>query len=189
MSDGSVDDGAHAAPAAPVDAATMGTRSIDAMNDRAQTHFIADDLGDGWISWNLRDSARYNALIEPLSVRRDAQTADGRPTARVRMLPMVQHSNLADNVHGAVTLGLIDIALFASCHQFGVLNVGPSVTLDLATQFISGGRINEPLDALTELVRETGRLVFLRGMVVQGAGDSHIVATYSGTIRKASPRR
>ena len=163
------------------------TRGLADLNARVQTHFHDQPLGDGWIAWNLKDETRYNALIEPLQVRRDTPTADGRPTARLRMIPTRQHSNLGDNVHGGITLGLIDIALFASCHQFGVLNVGPSVTLNLDTQFIGAGRLNEPLDAVTELVRETGRLVFLRGMVVQGQGDSHIVATYSGTIRKASP--
>lgn len=162
------------------------TRTIDELNPRVQQHFHDEPLGDGWIAWNLKDATRYNALIEPLQVRRDVDTADGRPTARLRMVPGRQHSNLGNAVHGGITLGLIDIALFASCHQFGVLNVGPSVTLNLDTQFISAGRIDEPLDAVTELVRETGRLVFLRGMVVQGEGDRHIVATYSGTIRKAS---
>jgi len=151
--------------------------------------FSAQDLGDGWLSWNLDDATRFNALVEPLLVRKEAPTADGRGVARTRMFPKRIHSNLGNNVHGAVTLGLIDIALFAASHQFGVLNVGPSVTLDLSTQFIGGGRIDEPLDAVTELVRETGRLVFLRGMVVQGADDSHIVATYAGTIRKATPRK
>ncbi len=162
------------------------TRTIDELNPRVQQHFHDEPLGDGWIAWNLKDATRYNALIEPLQVRRDADTADGRPTARLRMVPGRQHSNLGNAVHGGITLGLIDIALFASCHQFGVLNIGPSVTLNLDTQFISAGWIDEPLDAVTELVRETGRLVFLRGMVVQGEGDRHIVATYSGTIRKAS---
>ncbi len=165
------------------------TRSMSDLNDRVQTHFHDQPLGDGWIAWNLKDATRFNALIEPLQVRRDTPTPDGRPTARLRMLPQHRHSNLGNNVHGAITLALIDIGLFAACHQFGVLNVGPSVTLDLATQFVSGGRVDEPMDALTELVRETGRLVFLRGMVVQGANDSHIVATYAGTIRKASPVR
>lgn len=162
------------------------TRTIDQLNPRVQQHFHDEPLGDGWIAWNLKDATRYNALIEPLQVRRDADTADGRPIARLRMVPGRQHSNLGNAVHGGITLGLIDIGLFASCHQFGVLNVGPSVTLNLDTQFISAGRIDEPLDAVTELVRETRRLVFLRGMVVQGEGDRHIVATYSGTIRKAS---
>jgi acyl-coenzyme A thioesterase PaaI-like protein len=162
--------------------------SFAQLDMRAQTHFHDQPLGEGWIAWNLKDSTRFNALIEPLQVRRDVATADGRPVARLRMLPTRQHSNLGDNVHGAITLALIDIALFAASHQFGVLNVGPSVTLGLDTQFIGAGRLGEPLDAVTELVRETGRLVFLRGMVVQGAGDAHIVATYAGTIRKATVR-
>lgn len=161
------------------------------MNDgieepRRAGHFSAEAQGDGWISWNLRDPSRFNAFIEPLFVRVEAPTPDGRPCARVRMHPTRQHSNLGDNVHGAVTLALVDIALFAASHQFGSLEAGHSVTLDLSTQFVGGGRLDEPLDAVVELVRETGRLIFLRGLVVQGDSDSHIVLTFAGTIRKAS---
>lgn len=149
-------------------------------------HFDGAVLGDGWRSWNLKDPTRFNSFIEPLSVRRESATPDGRPVARVRMHPTHKHSNLGNNVHGAVTLALIDVALFAAAHQFGSLNAGFSVTLDLNTQFVGAGRIDEPLDALVELVHETGRLVFLRGMVVQGDGDHHIVAAFSGTIRKSA---
>src|SRR3546814_15747760 len=94
--------------------------------------------------------------------------------------------NLGDNVHGAVTLALVDIALFAAAHQFGSLNAGHSVALDLSTQFVGAGRIGEPLDAVVELVRETGRLIFLRGLVVQGEDDGHIALSFAGTIRKGS---
>nr|WP_221234991.1 PaaI family thioesterase [Sphingopyxis panaciterrulae] len=143
-------------------------------------------MDDGWVSWNLKDPSRFNAFIEPLSVRVEPPTSDGRPRARVRMLPERKHSNLGDNVHGAVTLALVDIALFAASHQFGSLDAGHSVTLDLSTQFVGAGRVGEPMDALVELVRETGRLIFLRGLVVQGEGDAHIVLSFAGTIRKAS---
>ncbi len=164
------------------------------MNDgieepRRAEHFDAEPQSDGWLSWNLNDKTRFNAFIEPLFVRLEEPLPDGRPSARVRMHPERKHSNLGDNVHGAVTLALIDVALFAASHQFGSLNAGFSVTLDLGTQFIGGGRIDEPLDAVVEQVRETGRLIFLRGMVVQGENDSHIVATFSGTIRKGSKDR
>ena len=152
-------------------------------------HFDAEALDDGWISWNLNDKSRFNAFIEPLSVRPEPPTPDGRPRARIRMHPERKHSNLGDNVHGAVTLALIDVSLFAAAHQFGSLNAGFSVTLDMGTQFIGGGRLGEPLDCVVEQVRETGRLIFLRGMVVQGEGDSHIVASFSGTIRKGSKDR
>lgn len=149
-------------------------------------HFDAQAQDGGWLSWNLNDKTRFNAFIEPLAVRPEAPLPDGRPRARIRMHPTRKHSNLGDNVHGAVTLALIDVALFAAAHQFGSLNAGFSVTLDLGTQFIGGGRLGEPLDAVVEQVRETGRLIFLRGMVVQGPNDEHIVASFSGTIRKAS---
>jgi hypothetical protein len=39
-----------------------------------------------------------------------------------------------------------------------------------------------PCDAVTELLTETRRLVFLRGVVEQGEGN--LIAAYSGTIRK-----
>jgi acyl-coenzyme A thioesterase PaaI-like protein len=161
------------------------------MNDgieepKRRENFSAEELTDGWISWNLKDKDRFNAFIEPLSVRSENPTWDGRPCARVRMLPERRHSNLGDNVHGAVSLALVDVALFAASHQFGSLEAGHSVTLDLSTQFVGAGRVGEPLDAIVELVRETGRLIFLRGLVVQGEGDEHIVLTFAGTIRKAS---
>lgn len=152
-------------------------------------HFDAENLDGDWTSWNLKDKSRFNAFIEPLSVRLESPTSDGRPRARVRMVPTRKHSNLGDNVHGAVTLALVDIALFAASHQFGSLNAGHSVTLDLSTQFVGAGRLGEPLDAIVEQVRETGRLIFLRGLVVQGDDDSHIVLTFAGTIRKASKDR
>jgi acyl-coenzyme A thioesterase PaaI-like protein len=155
---------------------------------KRRDHFSAEALDDGWVSWDLKDPTRFNAFIEPLTVRAEPPTHDGRPCARVRMIPERKHSNLGDNVHGAVTLALVDIALFAASHQFGSLNVGHSVTLDLSTQFVGAGRVGEPLDAVVELVRETGRLIFLRGLVVQGEDDSHIVLTFAGTIRKASSK-
>lgn len=156
------------------------------MTQGGAPHFSAQAQPDGWTSWNLNDDSRFNAFIEPLAVRREIATPDGRLAARVRMHPARKHSNLGDAVHGGVTLALIDVALFAAAHQFGALNAGFSVTLDLGTQFVGAGRIDEPLDAVVELVRETGRLVFLRGLVVQGDGDTHIVASFSGTIRKSA---
>ena len=161
------------------------------MNDgieepKRRENFSAEELTGGWISWNLKDKDRFNSFIEPLTTRLESPTDDGRPRARVRMHPTRKHSNLGDNVHGAVSLALVDVALFAASHQFGSLEAGHSVTLDLSTQFVGAGRIGEPLDALVELVRETGRLIFLRGLVVQGEGDSHIVLSFAGTIRKAS---
>ena len=131
----------------------------------------------GWRTWNLADPSRFNALLGDLLYRVE------ETRVRVRMMPARRHSNLGDNVHGGALLGFIDVALFAAARGFGVLSAGRAVTLDLSTQFIGGGRLGEPLDAEVELLRETGRLLFLRGLVLQGGTK---VAAFAGTIRKPS---
>jgi acyl-coenzyme A thioesterase PaaI-like protein len=50
------------------------------------------------------------------------------------------------------------------------------------SQFVGAGEIDEPLDAVTEVIKETRRYAFLRGTVVQG---QNVVAAFSGTMRKA----
>ena len=134
-----------------------------------------DPDNPGWLTWKLSDDTRFNALLGPMMVRMEGEQV------RVRMTPGHAHTNLADNVHGGVTLAFIDIALFAAARMFGLIEAGAAVTLDLSVQFIGAGRPREPLDAVVELLRETGRLLFLRGLVVQ---DEHKVAAFSGTIRK-----
>jgi acyl-coenzyme A thioesterase PaaI-like protein len=58
------------------------------------------------------------------------------------------------------------------------------VTVDLATQFISAGRLDRTLEARIELLRETGRLLFLRGLLVQ-EGEP-VIASFTGTLRKVA---
>jgi len=140
------------------------------------------DEHPGWNSWDLADDTRFNAVVVgKLIVRREGETS-----ARMRMLSTLpRHSNLHGRIHGAVTLGLIDIGLFATVHTVLGGNAAESVTLDLNTQFIGSGRIGAPLDVVGEVVKETGRLVFLRGMVEQ---DDGLVASFMGTIRKPTRR-
>ena len=135
---------------------------------------------DGWFSWNLKDRTRYNtAVLGEMQVRREGDQC------RLRMFPERHHTNLGDNIHGATTLGLIDIALFATMHVVGSGNAGPSVTVELSTQFVGAGDPSKPLDAVTEIVRETGRMLFLRGKAVQG---DDALASYSGIVRKMKSR-
>lgn len=141
-----------------------------------------DPENPGWLTWELVDQTRFNALtMGKLIVRKESETS-----ARLRMFPTVRHSNLGNNVHGGVTLSLIDISLFAAARMAGVIEVGAAVTLDLTAQFIGAGRIDEPLDAMAEVLRETGRMVFVRGLVEQG---THLVASFTGTVRKSSPTK
>ncbi|WP_046349671.1 PaaI family thioesterase [Sphingomonas changbaiensis] len=128
--------------------------------------------------WGFRDPTRFNSALGKMIVRVDE---DGR--VRMRAFPERQHSNLADKVHGGALLGFIDVALFATSRSKGIIEAGTAVTLDLSTQFIGAADIGRPLDFVSEVLRVTRRLVFIRGLVEQ---DAEVIASYSGTIRKPS---
>jgi uncharacterized protein (TIGR00369 family) len=133
----------------------------------------------GWSTWELPDPGRYHGTIGKLLVR-----ADGPGKARCRMFPDEAHTNLGGVVHGGAILTFIDMALFAGGTMAGA-GVARAVTLDLSTQFLSPGRVGIPLDAEVELLRETGRLAFFRGRLVQGDA---LVASFAGALRKRTPR-
>jgi acyl-coenzyme A thioesterase PaaI-like protein len=63
-------------------------------------------------------------------------------------------------------------------------DAGPSVTVELSTQFVGPGDPAMPLDAVTEITQETGRMMFARGQCVQG---DRVVTSYSGIVRKMRP--
>ena len=133
----------------------------------------------GWFTWDLHDPARFNGALGKMIVQ-----PAGPNRGRVRIFPDHGQSNLGDAVHGGVILTLVDVALFAGGHMAGMTDTD-AVTLDLQTNFIGAGRLGVPLDADVELLRETGRLVFLRGLVVQ---SEETVAAFNGTLRKIRPR-
>ena len=149
----------------------------------SRIHYQPDPDNPGWHTWNIVDPSRYNGqVLQPLIVRRE-QAADGTAMVRLRMQPRQKHANLLDGVHGGVTLGLCDVVLFAAIRILLDLDSSGAVTLDMSTQFLAAGKIGTPLDATAEILRETGRLVFLRGMIEQ---DGNRIAAFSATVRKAS---
>jgi uncharacterized protein (TIGR00369 family) len=133
----------------------------------------------GWQRWELNDPTRFNAVvIGPLRLR-----AEGDDTARVRMDVQRHHTNGGNGVHGGTTLGLVDVSMFAALHLLRGTDASRSVTVDTSTQFIGAGDPGRPLDSLVEVLRETRRLAFLRGLIVQ---DDDLVASFSGTVRRYS---
>ncbi|MCW1428159.1 PaaI family thioesterase [Novosphingobium sp. JCM 18896] len=142
-----------------------------------------DPENPGWHRWRLLDETRYNeAVLGRMLVRREDEDS-----ARCRIIPVRHLTNNGNNVHGAATLGLIDVSLFAGMHMVRGVDAMGSATVDLSCQFIGSGDPEKPLDAVVQVLRETRRLGFLRGLIVQGEGeDESIVASFTGTVRKPS---
>ena len=139
-----------------------------------------DPENPGWWTWEVTGEERYNRTIGKLLVQ-----PEGPGRARCRMFPERLQSNLADIVHGGAILTFIDMALFAGGYTAGV-DIAYAVTLDLSAQFLGPARLGRPLDTNVELLRETRRLAFMRGLVDQ---EGEVVASWSGTIRKGGEPR
>jgi uncharacterized protein (TIGR00369 family) len=150
--------------------------------DAASFIHAPDPEFPGWASWQLHDNSRFNTQ----GLGRMLIRCEGERSARLRLIEAEQrHSNIHNNVHGGVTLALIDVAMFATIYAVLGADAAGSVTLDLQNQFIGAGRVGEPLDVVSEVMKETRRLVFLRGTVEQG---DHLVASFMGSLRKPSVR-
>ena len=131
----------------------------------------------GWLTFDAPDPAGFNVtVLGPLLIREDGDGA-----ARVRMCPGRQTTNVRGDVHGGALLGFIDVSLFGALKAITGREPAAALTLDLTTQFIASAQIAQPLEARVELLRETGRLAFLRGVVEQG---DMLVASFQGTVRK-----
>jgi uncharacterized protein (TIGR00369 family) len=152
------------------------------MSDKTRGFSHAPDPDNpGWVRWQFNDPDRFNEIVLGTTLAR----AEDDNHARVRILPHRRLTNAADNVHGGATLALIDVSLFATVQLLRGIDGAGSVTLGIDTQFIGPGDPVRPLDAVVEILRETGRLVFLRGLVVQ---DDDLVASFAASIRKPTRR-
>jgi acyl-coenzyme A thioesterase PaaI-like protein len=133
----------------------------------------------GWQRWQLSDPTRYNEMV----LGRFLVRSEGPETARCRIFPGRHLTNLSNQIHGAAILGYIDIAFFAGLQVISGSDVARGMTVEVSTQFIAAGTPDKPLDAIVERLRETKRMCFMRGLVVQ---DDVRVAAFSGILRKAS---
>ncbi len=133
---------------------------------------------DGWVPWERVPDGRFTDLLGAMSFR---VTANGVET---RMATDRQHSNPLGFLHGGFLMSFIDMAMFAITRpRFG--KGEGAVTLSCATDFLTGGIPGEPIEAHGEVLKETGKLFFVRGLVTQRGGN---VASFTGTMRKIGRR-
>jgi len=122
---------------------------------------------------------RFHHVYGDVRVRREGARG------RVRVATGLHHSNPLDALHGGFLMAFADIALFLGPAILGRLRAGPAVTMHCATTFILPGRVGIDLDALVEVTGETGRTLFVRGLLEQ---EAQTIASFEGTMRKISPR-
>ena len=111
---------------------------------------------------------------------------DSTVKATVMLESRPTHANRLGALHGGFIAAFADHALFAGLAAMGRPEQAAAVTVDLSMQYCGSGSIGLHLRAEVELLRETGRLMFLRQTIFQ---DDNLIAASSATVRKApSPK-
>ncbi len=138
---------------------------------------ITDGPYAGWQRWKGRHEKRFSDLIGHYYFR----DVDGR--VECRMDTGMQHANGFGYLHGGFLMAFIDQVLFAVARPR--LAFGGAVTMTCNTEFLGSAVPGTPLDGTGEILRETGKMLFIRGLLTQGGSN---VCGFSGTLRKVQPK-
>lgn len=137
---------------------------------------ITDGDYAGWTRWRRDADGRFASMLGDYYFRlNDAGVVE------CRMETERKHSNGLGYLHGGFIMSFIDMAMFAFI--FRQLENSAAVTLSCATDFLSAGIVGKPIEASGEILKETGKMLFVRGLVTQ---EGEKIASFTSTMRKVS---
>ncbi|MGE4410661.1 MAG: PaaI family thioesterase [Sphingobium sp.] len=142
------------------------------------THIVESGPWAGWISWSDHDFRGFLRVVGPSYAR----VLDGA-RAHVVIMTGADHANRLDTLHGGFLAGFADHAYFAALAALGREDLVQGVTIDLTMQYFGAGRVGSNLEAEVEVLRETGRMLFMRLQLMQ---NGQAIAASTITIRKPS---
>ena len=142
-------------------------------------YFYPDPDEPDWYRWTPEASSSFAGLYGLVRV---LQKGPGR--ARVKITPDPHLNSSTGAIHGGAIAGYVDIAIFAGSVGSGVAMPDGAGTVELSVHYLTQAFLGQPLEAEVEVLRDGGRLVFVRGTIEQGEA---LIASYTALIRKNSP--
>lgn len=143
---------------------------------------VPDGPWAGWLIWT--EPVVGNFL--DLSIGPSYSRGEGSAKAIVMLETRSSHANRLGSLHGGFLAGFADHAYFAGLAAMGRPEQVGAVTVDLSMQYCAAGKVGPPVQAEVELLRETGRLMFMRLTICQ---DDGLIASSTATLGKApSPK-
>ncbi len=134
---------------------------------------LVEEAGE-WAGWERSESDPFELHAGPFYTRRDAQ---GRWVSAFRAER--KHMNGGGFMHGGCLATFADYAIFMIAREH-LQGVG-SVTASLNTEFLDGAREGDLVEAVGEVTRAGGSMVFVRGIA---SVDGRPVLNFSAIIKK-----
>ncbi len=136
-----------------------------------------DPENPGWLIRPQSDENRFLDSYGEMRVRAESPTV-----SRLRLVPRLAHRNLIESIHGGFLLAVVDHALFIGPAVQGRSQAAGGSTIDVSAQFLAPVIPEAAIDVILETLRETHRMIFMRGTIEQ---DDAVKVAFSGTIKKA----
>jgi acyl-coenzyme A thioesterase PaaI-like protein len=136
------------------------------------------DPGPGcWVDIKATEALRgFDIRMGGFQIRK---TAPGRAEARFGTGEAA--TNAMGGLHGGYLAAIAEMSLYLPLYVNQAVVQDGVVTIDFTLQYLIGGSSGEPIISDVELLRETGRMGFVRGVLRQG--DTALVS-FAGTLRK-----
>ena len=133
-----------------------------------------------WAGWAAWSDPHPDTFLQ--AIGRGYMRAETATKALVGLETRSSHRNRLDTLHGGFLAAFADHAYFGALWAMGHQGQVNGVTIDLSMQYLGAGKVGPDLLAEVELLRETGRLMFLRMLITQ---EGEPVAASTATLRKA----
>lgn len=158
---------------------TNGSETSGTIGVASGFHLTLTDR-DGWRWLSGSEPGRY---VDTYGAPRFRIDPDGKLRCRVDV--SLAHANLYRRLNGGFMLSLIDLAVSVAPGALDPHRGGHVVTMSVTTNFIAPGEIDTIVDAVVEVVGETGRTLMLRGFLEQG---NIRLASFESLLRKVVPK-
>jgi uncharacterized protein (TIGR00369 family) len=130
-----------------------------------------------WAGWRRPDSDPFELHAGPFYCRR---TADGTRLSAFRAAR--QHLNLFNTIHGGCLMAFADFALFWIAHD--ELQGAGAVTTSFNSEFLDAAKQGELIEATGEVLRSTGSMIFVRGVI---STERRPLLSFSAILKKIRP--
>ncbi len=150
------------------------SKENEAMESYGSPVVITDGPFAGWSTWGF-GSDPFETVVGPFCFKQEQPGC-----VRAAFQPVRQHLNGAGAVHGGALMSFADFALFAIARD-AIKDLPGVVTLTMNSEFIAAGGLQGWIEAEGEVLKETGSLVFVRGLLKQ---NGKTLFAFSGTLKK-----